>query len=203
MSKRKHWRAKAAERDTPARVKELQARWQTHAKSIVLAQRDERTLWERFRAACNAVFDARTGSRKEADERRNVQRKAFEALCDQMEQLAQPSDADETKVRGALRELQEQWRKAIAEGGPAQQRSRPASRQRAPPSRTCCADGPAQAKRRVGRRCFAKEQLCEELDTLALQWSRCRPNDRRVRPATLVRPATAGRRLGAEAAQAA
>ena len=57
--------AKAMERDAPSRVKEMQARWQAHSKSIVLAQRDERTLWERFRTACNAVFDARRGSRKE------------------------------------------------------------------------------------------------------------------------------------------
>ncbi len=159
--------ARAAERDTPARVKELQARWQTHAKSIVLAQRDERTLWERFRAACNAVFDARTGSRKEADERRNVQRKALEALCDQMEQLAQPGDADETKVRGALRELQEQWRKAITEGGPAA-----AIEARFKTARTAVEDllrGRTRASEAAGwQALFAKEQLCEELDTLAL-----------------------------------
>lgn len=62
--------AKAAERDTPSQVKELQARWQANAKSIALLQRDERALWDRFRAACNAVFDARTESRKEAEQQR-------------------------------------------------------------------------------------------------------------------------------------
>jgi hypothetical protein len=160
--------ARAAERDTPSRVKELQARWQTHAKSIVLAQRDERTLWERFRGACNAVFDARMGSRKEADERRNVQRQALETMCVQMEQLAQSADADEAKVRGALRELQEQWRKAITEGGPAAA----AIEARFKTARTGVEDllrGRTRASEAaVWQTLFAKEQLCEELDAFAL-----------------------------------
>jgi hypothetical protein len=159
--------ARAAERDTPARVKELQARWQAHAKSIVLAQRDERTLWERFRAACNAVFDARTGSRKEADERKHAQRHALEALCEQMEQLAQSSDADEAAVRGTLRELQEQWRKAIAESGPAA-----AIEARFRTARGGVEDmlrGRTRASEAaIWQSLFAKERLCEELDALAL-----------------------------------
>ncbi len=159
--------ARAAERDTPARVKELQARWQAHAKSIVLAQRDERALWERFRAACNAVFDARTGSRKEADERRHVQRRALEALCEQMEQLAHASDADEATVRVAMRELQEQWRKAITDGGPAA-----AIEARFRTARTGVEDllrGRTRASEAaVWQTLFAKERLCEELDALAL-----------------------------------
>jgi len=71
--------AKAAERDTPSQVKELQARWQANAKSIALLQRDERALWDRFRAACNAVFDARKESRKEAEKERRAQPRAVEA----------------------------------------------------------------------------------------------------------------------------
>ena len=160
--------ARAAERDTPARVKELQARWQTHAKSIVLAQRDERTLWERFRAACNAVFDARTGSRKEADERRHVQRTALEALCEQMEQLAQSTDADEAKVRSSLRELQEQWRRVISEGGP----TAAAIEARFKTARTGVEDllrGRSRASEAaIWQTLFAKEQLCEELDAFAI-----------------------------------
>lgn len=159
--------AKAAERDTPARVKELQARWQAHARSIVLAQRDERTLWDRFRAACNAVFDARTGSRKEADERRHTQRRALESLCEQTEQLAQSGDTDEAGVRARLRELQEQWRKAIAESGPAA-----ALEARFRTARTSVEDvlrGRSRASEAaVWQALFAKERLCEELDALVI-----------------------------------
>jgi hypothetical protein len=156
------------ERDTPSRVKELQARWQAHAKSIVLAQRDERTLWERFRTACNAVFDARTGSRKEAEEQKRLQRRTLEALCEQLEQLAHSGNADKAEVRRVQHELQEQWHKAITEGGPA-----PApieARLRA--ARTSVEEmlrGRSRANEAaVWQALLAKERLCDELDALAI-----------------------------------
>jgi hypothetical protein len=160
--------AKGAERDLPGRIKDLQARWQAHAKSIVLQQRDERALWERFRAACKAAFEARVGSRKEEDQRKQVQRRAFEAPCEQLEQLARADEADEAEIRRVQREAQELWRKAIADSGPA-----PAlidarfRRARA---------GVDEVLRGHGRRDeaamwqarFARELLCEELDALVL-----------------------------------
>ncbi len=161
--------AKGTERDLPARVKDLQARWQVHAKSIVLQQRDERALWERFRAACNAAFEARVGSRKEEDHRKQVQRRAFEALCEQLERLAQADGADEAEIRRVQREAQDQWRKAIADSGPV-----PAAIDaRFKRART----GVDEVLRGRGRRMeaavwqtrFAREQLCEELDALAIK----------------------------------
>jgi hypothetical protein len=157
--------AKSAERDTPSRVKELQARWQANAKSVVLLQRDERALWERFRGACNAVFEARTGSRKEADERRHAQRRTLETLCAQLEQLTQ-SEADEAQVRRSRHELQEQWRKAIEESGPS-----PAIEARFRAARARVEDllrGRGRAdEAAVWQTLFSKERLCEELDVLA------------------------------------
>jgi hypothetical protein len=113
------WVAKAQERDAPAAVRDLQARWQASAKSLALLQRDERALWERFRTACNAVFDARKNVRKDADHQKSAQRRALEALCEQAEQAAQATDLDEAQVRHRLRELREQWSAAQASGGPA------------------------------------------------------------------------------------
>jgi hypothetical protein len=113
------WVARAQERDAPAAVRDLQARWQASAKSLALLQRDERALWERFRTACNAVFDARKNVRKDADQQKSAQRRALEALCEQAEQAVQATDLDEAQVRQRLRELREQWTAAQASGGPA------------------------------------------------------------------------------------
>ncbi len=63
--------AKAIERDAPAQVKAIQARWQAQAKELTLAQRDERALWEQFRAACDAVFEAREAKRKQEDDHKH------------------------------------------------------------------------------------------------------------------------------------
>jgi hypothetical protein len=158
---------KAGERDTPSKVKELQARWQANAKSVVLPQRDERALWEKFRAACNAVFEARTGSRKEEDERRHTQRRIFETLAGRLEALAHSTETDEAQLRSARHEVQEQWKQAITEHGPA-----PAALEaRFRAARTQV----EQARKGQGRAAeaaalqtlLAKERLCEEADTLA------------------------------------
>jgi hypothetical protein len=158
--------AKPLERDAPSRVRDLQARWQTQSKSMPLAPRDERVLWERFRTACNAVFDARKNLRKEADERKSAQRRGFETLCEQLEQLAQASDKDEAQLRGAQRELQDQWRKAVAEGGPV-----PAALEaRFRTARTSVEEALRRRanaqKAAVWRTLLDKERLCAELDAL-------------------------------------
>jgi Domain of Unknown Function (DUF349) len=161
--------AKAAERDLPSRIKDLQARWQAHAKTVVLLQRDERALWERFRTACKAAFDARSGSRKVEDERKQGQRKALEDLCQQLETLAHATDAEEAEVRRVQREVQDQWRKAAAEGGPV-----PAGLEsRFKTARTGVEELLRGRSRRleaaVWQARLAKERLCEELDILVLQ----------------------------------
>jgi hypothetical protein len=159
--------AKAGERDTPSRVKALQARWQANAKTVVLPQRDERALWERFRGACNAVFDARTGSRKAEEQKKQEQRSAFEAIAGELERLGATEGIDEAQVRRARHELQEKWKSISAEHGAApaalEARFRAAHRKveeglRAE-SRTKEADH--------WQTLLAKEKLCEELDTIA------------------------------------
>jgi len=149
-------------------VKELQARWQANAKTVVLAQRDERALWEKFRGACNAVFDARTGSRKAAEERGKVQRRALEALCEKLEELAKSSGGDEAQVRSSRHELQEQWKTAIAESGAA-----PAALEARFRAALAQVEDSLRGRNRaseaaVWQTLFAKEKLCEELDALAL-----------------------------------
>ena len=160
--------AKAMERDAPAHVKELQARWQAHAKATSLAQRDERVLWEQFRAACNAVFDARKSSRKEADNRKHEQRRVFETVCEQLEQLARSTDAEETQVRRAQHELQEQWKKVLAESGPV-----PAALEARFRTARSGVDSMLKGRNRareaqVWHALLAKERLCEELDALVI-----------------------------------
>ena len=104
--------AKAMERDAPSQVKAIQARWQAQAKEITLLQRDERALWEQFRAACDAVFQAREAKRKQEDDKKHEGRRALEDICAQLEQLAQATDKDEPELRRALRESSEQWRQS-------------------------------------------------------------------------------------------
>ena len=106
---------RALERDAPSQVKAIQQKWQEQAKGLALAQRDERALWDEFRAACNAVFEARETRRKEDDGRRHEGRRALDDLCARLEALAGSTD-DEATVRRNLRELVAQWKGGA--GGP-------------------------------------------------------------------------------------
>ncbi|MFN0299192.1 MAG: DUF349 domain-containing protein, partial [Burkholderiales bacterium] len=168
---------KALDRDAPSRVKTLQGRWQAHAKSMTIAQRDERVLWESFRAACDAVFDARKKSRNEADERVHAQRRAFETLCEQIEQLAGATDLDEGQVRRTQREAQDQWTKAVKEAGsvppPLEARFRSARAKIDEVLR-----GRSRAKEvAVWRALLDKERLCEELDALVIAEKNAEPDE--------------------------
>jgi len=110
---------RAMEREAPSLVKAIQARWQEHAKAHPLAQRDERGLWERFRTACDALFEARHAKRKEEDGRKLEGRRSLDDICVQLEQLAKASDKEEKDVRTALRDLQDRWRSGTRGADPA------------------------------------------------------------------------------------
>ncbi|MEO8303140.1 MAG: DUF349 domain-containing protein [Betaproteobacteria bacterium] len=155
---------KAMDRDAPSQVKAIQAKWQAQAKEMALAQRDERALWEQFRAACDAVFQARESKRKEKDNLQHEGRRALEELCAALEELARATDKDDAELRRASRELQEQWRQKA-------QRSDPALRgleTRFTKAKTALdAALSARARAREGavwQTLAAKERLCETLD---------------------------------------
>jgi hypothetical protein len=155
--------AKAQERDAPALARALQARWTEHARAHPLAGRDERALWERFRAACNAVFETRDSHRKEVDERRREQRRAFEQICEQVEALAQSSDGDEEQMRRSLRELHGRWKDALAANPvpPALDSRFRAARSAVEGALGAHSRGKEAA---VWQALLAKARLCEELD---------------------------------------
>ena len=156
--------AKAMDRDAPSQVKAIQARWQEQARLLPLPQRDERVLWEQFRAACDSVFAERQSKRKQEDGRKHESRRALEDLCTQLEQLALATDKDDAEIRRVLRDLQEQWKKAGV-------RSDPALRGVESRFRSASAAVESMLSARVRSRegavwltLAAKELLCEELD---------------------------------------
>ncbi len=158
--------ARAMEREAPSQVKAIQARWQVQAKELALAQRDERELWNRFRAACDTVFEARQAKRKEEDGRKSEHRRALQELCAQAEQLALASDRDDQALRGALRDLQEQW-KQQAPGADADARSVEPRFSKARAAVETMLSARARAREAaVWQTLAAKERLCEELDLL-------------------------------------
>ncbi len=156
---------KAMEHDTPSQVRTLQAKWQEHAKTLSLLQRDERALWEKFRAACDTVFAARQNKRKEEDEVKQQGRRALEGICVQLEQLAQ-STQSEPEMRKAARELADQWRKARGPHDPALRGVETRFKKAQAAVETLLSARAREQKAAVWTTLAAKEQLCTELDVI-------------------------------------
>jgi len=156
--------AKALERDAPAQVKVIQAQWQAQAKELMLPQRDERALWQQFRAACDAVFQARDAKRQQEDVLKREARGALENICVQLEQLALATDKKEQDLRRGLRELQEQWTRGARTSDPAL-RGLESRFKNAKMAMEAALSARARAREtEVWRTLAAKERLCDELD---------------------------------------
>jgi hypothetical protein len=156
----------AMERDVPSRVKAIQTRWQGQAKGFRLAQRDERALWEQFRAACDAVFDARQAKRKQEDGVKHENRRALEAICVELENLAVATDKDDNDLRRILRDLEGQWTKRIGGFDPALRGVESRFRNAKTVVEAALSARSRSREAAVWETLAAKERLCEELDAL-------------------------------------
>ncbi len=160
--------ARATERDSLNQVKAIQARWQAEAKATPIAHRDERALWEAFRAACDAVFNARHAKRKEEDERKHGNRRALEEICAQLEALAHATDKDDAEVRRTLREAQDQWRQHAGRPDPSTSGVEARFRNAKSAIETMLSARARSRESAVWQTLAAKERLCEELDRAVL-----------------------------------
>jgi hypothetical protein len=158
--------SRAMERDTPSRLKAIQARWQEQAKAMAISPRDERVLWKQFRSTCDSVFNARDAGRKDEDARKHEFRRALEDLCLQLEQLARETDQDDQTLRRLQRELQEKWNRQAREAGPGLRdlESRFGKAKTAVDAMVLARARSREAA--VWGTLAAKERLCDELDGL-------------------------------------
>ena len=95
------------ERHAVDMLRELQSRWQEHARALPLERKSEQALWQRFRAACDALFAARKEHAHAADSERRTHEAAKEALCARLEAAA--LDATPSNVARMLREAAAEW----------------------------------------------------------------------------------------------
>ncbi|MES2071855.1 MAG: DUF349 domain-containing protein [Pseudomonadota bacterium] len=95
------------QRSVVDQVRALQSRWQEQAGAVPLKRKDDQALWERFRAACDAIFAQRRAVSETADSQRRDSLQAKEKICLELEQ-AQPGG--EQAVRQLLQQSAAAWR---------------------------------------------------------------------------------------------
>lgn len=100
-----------SDRHTLDTLRILQERWQEHAKALPLERKQEQALWQRFRAACDAIFAARKESAHAADHERKSHLHAREAICAQLEQATFSGDdkAQQAAIAKVLRDAATAW----------------------------------------------------------------------------------------------
>lgn len=89
------------------RLRDIQARWQEHARALPLERKAEQALWQRFRAACDELFAQRKESSHAADVERRAHEAAKEAITARLEAAA--PDATPATAGKLLREAAAEW----------------------------------------------------------------------------------------------
>jgi hypothetical protein len=98
------------ERHVVDALRVIQQRWQEHARALPLERKVEQALWQRFRAACDAVFASRKESAHALDAERRVHEAAKEAVCARLEAAA--PEATPATAGKLLREAAAEWHAA-------------------------------------------------------------------------------------------
>ncbi|MBI3711417.1 MAG: DUF349 domain-containing protein [Burkholderiales bacterium] len=101
----------ATQKSSVDQLKAIQVRWQTQAASVPLKRKDEQSLWEQFRAACDAVFEEKRRHIESADQQRQANLVSKQTLCEQAEAVQLH---DEKEVRAYLQQLNKAWQEVGA-----------------------------------------------------------------------------------------
>ena len=97
-------------RDSATKVRELQAEWQQHAKSLPLARKVENVLWGQFKAATDAVFAQREAAHAARDAEWSGARTQREALIARLDAVT--ADTAAAEIRKIVAEVDGEWRRA-------------------------------------------------------------------------------------------
>jgi hypothetical protein len=103
-----------SDRHTLDKLRHLQERWQEQAKALPLERKAEQALWQRFRAACDAIFAKRKETAHAADHERKAHLHAREALCKELETATFGGDdkAQLAAIAKTLRDAATAWHAA-------------------------------------------------------------------------------------------
>ncbi|MGF1528448.1 MAG: DUF349 domain-containing protein [Candidatus Competibacterales bacterium] len=87
-------------------AKGAQAEWQP---TVLASRRQEQELWQRFRAACDAIFARRQAQAEAADAERRQNRERKVALLEELEGLAKAEPEDYARGRERIKAIEREW----------------------------------------------------------------------------------------------
>ncbi len=97
----------SAQKSSIDQLRSIQQRWQIQAASVPLPRKDEQMLWERFRAACDGVFEKKRAFAESADLQRLSNLEAKQVICDE---LANVNTSDRALLRNVIDKANANWK---------------------------------------------------------------------------------------------
>lgn len=142
------------------KIKRLQRQWHT---TVAAKRKQENSLWQRFRSACDQVFERRHGVRQSQRAELEAHARERRDLCEELEALATAPGEDPDGLSHRLHELQGRWDAEQAPG---------LSRQEAAPLERRWQEGVNRVQQRV--RQLRREAEREQLERLRARAGLCR-----------------------------
>ncbi|NEV62409.1 DUF349 domain-containing protein [Thiorhodococcus minor] len=147
-------------------TKAIQREWHT---TVPARQKDENKLWQRFRAACDAVFARRAALQQAHASELHQNLEAREALCREAHEIA-AREQDAKQMAAAQRKLAERWRAAESLPVPRQAAAKLAQTWQKSYAKLEAQRRSAEERARAASLALLKQQatLCERIEQMLL-----------------------------------
>ncbi|MBR7748332.1 DUF349 domain-containing protein [Undibacterium baiyunense] len=155
-----------AQKSSMDQLRSIQQRWQTQAISVPLSRKDEQALWERFRAACDAIFEKKRSLAETADQQRQFNLQAKRAIC---AELTNANCQDPLQARQLIDSAMTKWRAIGHVPRALEQQLEQELQQQIQKLNTFIADWQARERQRKSEQFFVALDLCQLLEQLVLQ----------------------------------
>lgn len=99
-----------AQKSSIDQLRQLQQRWQMQAARVPLPRKEDQALWERFRSACDAVFEKKRASVESADKRRQDNLHAKQEICIALRETQLKNLSDISQIAQAIEHAKSAWR---------------------------------------------------------------------------------------------
>lgn len=155
-----------AQKSSMDQLRSIQQRWQTQAISVPLSRKDEQALWERFRAACDAIFEKKRSLAESADQQRQFNLQAKRAIC---AELLSANCQDPLQAGQLIDSATKKWRAIGHVPRALEQQLEQEFQQQIQKLNTFIAEWQAQERQRKSEQFFVALDLCQQLEQLVSQ----------------------------------
>lgn len=155
-----------AQKSSIDQLRSIQQRWQAQAISVPLSRKDEQALWERFRAACDAIFEKKRSLAESADQQRQFNLQAKRAIY---AELLSTDCQDPLQARQLIDSATTKWRAIGHVPRALEQQLEQEFQQQIQKLNTLIADFHTQERQRKSEQFFIALELCEHLEKAVSQ----------------------------------